>query len=418
MTKNSSPRLFYGYIIVIASFLIIFVLHGSYSTYGVFFSHLQMEFNWSRTLVSGANSLAFFFDGLFAVIAGRLTDRFGPRVVMVIAALMVGVGYSLLSQIDTAWQLYFLYGAIVGMSMGSANVTLLSTTARWFVKRRGLMSGLVKVGTGTGMLVMPLVATWLIASYGWRDSYLILGIVSALSIVLVAQLLRRDPADKGLQPLGAPQLEPGSRGLAEMGLTLREATKTRQFWTICAVYFISWYVTRTIMVHIVPHALDMGFTAVQAASIISAIGGSSILGRVVMGAAADRVGTRRALVISFIIIAVAFSWLQLADELWALYLFAGVYGFAHGGFFALVSPLIAELMGIRAHGIILGMVLFISQIGGAIGSVLTGGIFDLTGSYQLAFQISLVLGIVGLGLASSLKPISIRAQSGSLKDSG
>ena len=141
---------------VIASFFIIFVLHGSYGTYGVFFNPLQMEFGWSRTLISGANSLAFFFDGLFAVVAGRLTDRFGPRAVMVAAGFTVGLGYALLSQINTAWQLYFLYGVIIGMSTGSANVTLLSTTARWFVRQRGLMSGLVKVGTGAGILALAL----------------------------------------------------------------------------------------------------------------------------------------------------------------------------------------------------------------------------------------------------------------------
>ena len=216
----------------------------------------------------------------------------------------------------------------------------------------------------------------------------------------------------GLQPMGVSQLGSDSVGMADIGLSLQAATKTRQFWTVCAAFFVCWYCTRAIMVHIVPYALDQGFSAVQAASVISVIGGSSIIGRVVMGGTSDRVGTRRALVICFIIISIAFSWLQIAQGIWALYLFAVVYGFAHGGFFALISPLIAELMGTRSHGAILGLVFFISQMGGAVGSVMTGRIFDLTGSYRVAFLISLVLSITGFGLAKSLKPASFNAKGG------
>ncbi len=164
------------------------------------------------------------------------------------------------------------------------------------------------------------------------------------------------------------------------------------------------------MVHIAPHALDLGSSAVQAASIISAIGGSSIIGRVVMGGAGDKVGNRRALVICFVVLATSLSWLQLAKELWGLYLFAAIYGFSHGGFFALVSPLVAELMGTRSHGVILGSVLFISQIGGAIGAVLTGRIFDLTGSYQLAFLILFIISVMGFMLSIFLKPISVKSE--------
>ena len=130
-----------------------------------------------------------------------------------------------------------------------------------------------------------------------------------------------------------------------------------------------------------------------------------ILGRLVMGGGGDRMGNRRALVISLIILIASLGWLQFARELWALYLFAVVYGFSHGGFFALISPLVAELFGTKSYGSIFGVVLFVSQIGGAIGPVVAGRLFDVTDSYYIAFLIMLVLNIIGLALAMLLKPV-------------
>jgi len=297
---------------------------------------------------------------------------------------------------------------IVGIGTGSGNVSLLSTTARWFIKRLGMMSGIVKVGTGAGLFIMPLVATWLISSYGWRDSYVFLGIISMIGIVSVAQVLRRDPSQKGLKPYGAHEQGASSSYLVGEGLSLHEAMYTKQFWMFCAMYFIVWYFAMSMTLHIVPHALDIGVSAARAAGVLSTIGGVSILGRIVMGGIGDRVGIRRALVICFLILIIALSWLQLVKELWALYLFAAIYGFPHGGFFALVSPLVAELFGTRSHGVIFGTVLFISQIGGAIGPAVTGYIFDITRSYQLAFLILLVAGVVGFMLSILLRPIRAR----------
>jgi len=388
---------------VVASFFIVLLMHGLHSSYGVFFKPLQAEFGWDRATISGANSLGMFIMGLFAIVSGRLTDRFGPKITVMACGLILGLGYYLTSRVSAVWQLYLFYGFITGMGNSSGDVSLLSTTARWFVRRRGMMGGIVKVGTGAGQIIMPLVASWLILNYGWRDSYLILGIASMVGIVSIAQLLKRDPSEKGLQPYGVRNGSTGGTDLAGGGLSLREAVRTRQFWMVCATLFAMWYCTATMMVHIIPHATDLGFSAARAASMISTIGGVGISGRLIMGGASDRVGSKRALALCFLVLLAALSWLQLARQLWALYLFAAVYGFAHGGFFSLVSPLVAELFGTRSHGAIFGMVLFISQIGAAIGPVVTGRIFDVTDSYRLAFLILIAIGIAGLALSTRLR---------------
>jgi MFS family permease len=400
---------FYGYVIVAASFFIIFIMHGMYSSYGVYFSALQAEFGWSRAILSAANSLVFFLAGVFSMASGRLTDKLGPRVVMTTSGLIIGLGYFLTSRVDTVLQLFLFYGVIIGIGNSSVNVTQLSTTVRWFIKRRGMMSGLVKVGTGAGMFIMPLIAGWFIAAHGWRNAYLVLGLIAMVSVILAAQLLKRDPVQMGLKPYGAEEVSGESAELAGRGLSFKEAFRTKQLWTICIIYFIAWYIGQTNSVHMVRHSIDLGISSVQSTGVLSIIGGSSIIGRVVMGSAGDRIGNRRALVISFVVVIISLFWLQFAREVWALYLYAVVYGFAHGGFFALVSPLLAEIFGIVAHGSIFGVVLFLGAMGGGIGSVVTGLIFDVTDSYRLAFLILLALSVVGLTLSALLKPIKKRS---------
>ena len=167
-------------------------------TYGVFFKEFQAEFGWSRAAISGASSLAFLTMGLFGVIAGKMNDRIGPKLIIVASGISLGIGYLLMSRLQTLWQLYLIYGVLVGTGFSTHDVITLSTVARWFTRRRGMMSGIVKVGTGAGQFLVPLIASLLIAAYGWRNSYLIIGAAALLIFVAVAQVLSRDPQSIGL----------------------------------------------------------------------------------------------------------------------------------------------------------------------------------------------------------------------------
>jgi len=256
------------------------------------------------------------------------------------------------------------------------------------------------------MMTMPLVASALIGAFNWRNSYLILGALALVAVIPLAQLLRRDPREMGLLPDGRRQSGVESPALVEEGLTFREAIRTRQLWLVCGFYVTTLFCGMTILVHIVPHAVDLGVSATIAAGVVATIGGTSMLGRLVMGFAGDRIGNKQAMVVCFLILIAALSWLQVARELWMLYLFAAVYGFNHGGFFALISPTIAGLFGTRSQGTLLGIVICSGTLGGSIGSVLAGHIFDITGSYRLAFLILLVLAIIGLILTTLIRPIS------------
>lgn len=356
-------------------------------------------------MISGASSLSMLVCGLLGIGMGRLTDRFGPRMIMVICGFFLGLGCFLMSQINTIWQLYLFYGVVIGIGVSALDVSLLSTVTRWFVKKRGMMSGIVKGGTGVGMLIMPIVANWLISGYGWSTSYIIIGIIALVFVISAAQFLRRDPGQMRQLPNGVEKANAGSLNSADEGLPLREAIHTRQFLVICGICFALLFCVQALMVHIVPHAMDLGISPTNAANVLGAIGGVSIVGRFTMGSAGDRIGHKLAMIICFLILVVALFWLPFAKELWMLYLFVAIYGIAHGGFFALISPMVAELFGTGSHGVIFGIVLFSGAIGGGIGSVLAGHIFDVTASYQLAFLIFAGVSIIGLILCLLLRPI-------------
>ena len=406
MTEKRKPKFFYGYVVVVAAFFIMLVADGIFYSFGVFFEPVLLEFDWTRAAVSGAYSLCMILFGLLGIGVGRLNDRFGPRPILTGCGLFLGLGYLLMSQISTIWQLYLFYGVIVATGVSAFLVPLLSTVARWFVKRRGLMTGIVIAGTGAGTMIMAPLASQLIAIYGWRTSYIIVGIIALVLITIAAQFLRRDPGQMGQLPYGESEVKQESLNSEARGFSLQEAIHTRQLWLLCALSFCYYFCVATMMVHIVIHATGLGIPALSAANILAIIGGASIGGRVVMGSAADRIGSKLALIICFILISIALAWLIAANKVWMLYLFAAIFGFGYGGVAALQSPVAAELFGLRSHGVILGITFFSLCIGGVIGPVLAGRIFDITGSYQLAFLVCIAIGVTGLVSTLLLRPIS------------
>ncbi len=403
--SSERSKFFYGYIIALASFGLQVVIWGIVLSFGVFFKPLEDEFGWRRATISGASSLSLLFSGFTGILLGSLNDRYGPRILMVACGVFLGAGFLLMSRVDAVWQLYLFWGVIIGMGVSGTDVVLLSTVARWFVSKRGMMSGIVMIGTGLGMLVMPLVSSGLISAHGWRMAYIILGSAMLLFVISVAQLLRKDPAQMRQLPEGGGVIPSASPDLSAGGLSLGRAIHTRQFWALCVSYLTITFCANVVLVHIAPHAADIGFSMTEAAGVLSTVGGVSMLGRLVMGTLSDRIGCRWAMLGCFLLFVIVFAWLQVAGEMWMLYLFAVVYGFAHGGFYALSSPIVAELFGISSHGAIYGIVLFSAMAGGAAGPVFAGHIFDISGNYQIAFLACNVISLVGLVLTATLKPI-------------
>lgn len=401
-----TTRFFYGYIVVGAALFITIVIWSAYYSFGVFFKPVLGEFGWTRAMTSGAFSLSMIIFGVMGIVMGGLNDRLGPRLVMSICGVLLGLGYFLMSQLNNVWQLYIFYGILIGIGMGGAWVPLPSTIARWFKRKRNTMTGFVLAGTGIGALFGPLVASRLIFSYDWRVSYIILGSTVLIGTVLVAQFLRKDASqvdqlpnvsDKG----GGQKKEPGKEGLS-----LRETICTSQFWAIFSVFFCFGFCMLTVMVHIIPLITDMEITVTSAAHILSTIGALMIVGRIMLGISADKIGNREALMVSLILISIAMFFLVTSTKIWMYYLFAVIFGLAVGGIGTLESPLIAEFFGLRSHGLIFGVVDLGFAMGAAIGPYMAGYIFDITRTYQIAFIVCIVLSIFAVLLAAFLKPVT------------
>ncbi len=301
------------------------------------------------------------------------------------------MGYALLSQVTQPWQLFAIFGLFIGVGMGTHDVVTLSTIARQFRQRRGIMTGVVKVGTAAGQIAVPPIAAFLIAIYDWRLALMILGSGAVVLLLFAAFLVNSPPA------------RPGSGHATDAtGARFQEARRSRTLWMICAIQFSFFSTLTTIPLHIVVHGMDLGMTPALAAILLSVMGAASVAGRLTVGALVDRIGGRRALILCFVpLIAslLAFLFISAPGVLFAA---VAVYGFAHGGFFTVMSPTVAEYFGLRAHGAIFGLVLFSGTIGGAAGPIFAGRIFDLTESYALAFAALAALATLGLALVLRL----------------
>jgi MFS family permease len=296
------------------------------------------------------------------------------------------------------------YVLIVGAGMGGIFAPVFSTVARWFSKKRGMMTGIVIAGGGTGGIIVPPVVNWLITSYGWRQAYIVMGSAVLVIIIAMAQFLRRDPATKGLLPDGEKNISQPELVWAAEGLSLEEAVRTRQYWMMVAMVACSGFGVMTVAIHIVPHVTDLGISSALASGVLAVMGGALVTGGILFGFVADRIGTRQTYMICFLLMAAALFWLMTAGEIWMFYVIAVTIGLANGGGSTLESPFVAELFGMKSHGLLLGTSEFCFTIGAASGPFVAGYLFDFTGSYRQAFMVGIILAIVGLIMAATLRP--------------
>ena len=396
--------MFYGYIVVALAFIIMSVMYITRSAFGVFFKPMIAELDWTRAAISGAVSLSLIVQGSLAIVMGGLNDRLGPRLVLTLCNLLLVAGLMLMSQIYTLWHIYVFYGLMIGVGMSGCLVPLLSTVARWFVKWRNIMSGIVVAGIGVGSLIAPPIANYLITVYNWRLAYIILGVAILVIGTVSIQFVRRDPSKVGQEPYnpGNPARHELKREVA--ALSLGETMHTVRFWITAGIFFCLGFSMFSITVHLVPHVTDLNISPAVAAAILATFGGVSIIGNVAAGPIADKIGNRYVCLISFLIMAASLILLIWITEIWLFYLFAILFGFFTGTCVTTESPLVAELFGLRSHGAILGFISFSFTVGAAVGPLLMGYIFDVTSSYQLAFLSGAIVSLAGMVLSIVLRP--------------
>jgi MFS family permease len=337
---------------------------------------------------------------------GHFADRRGPRLVMAVSTGLLGAGYVLGAYVQSALQLYLFVGVLGGLSYPGLLPIPIAAVSRWFDGNRGLALGITLAGVGAGTLVMPPLLTLLVEGYGWRDAFSVLGVFLCLTCIPPCLLFMRDPEEKGRNSAGeavSSEVDGAPAGEGSPELSLREAVATRAFWLLFFLYGLCIIVLGMIMIHIVPHLTDMGMSAGAAANVLGAIGLGSVLGRIVVGALADRYGTRLVLAACLIIKAVVLFCLPRADGFLISYGLGFFYGISYGGFMVVVPALTSYLFGLAAMGAIFATISIAEGIGFGVGSYLAGYIWDATGSYRLMFLIGLSLVLFCMLLAAFLK---------------
>jgi MFS family permease len=408
VSREPAPKhrpLFYGWMVVGGAFVVLFLAYGVQYAFGVFFAALLDEFGWSRASVGGAFSLYALVYSACGVLAGLLTDRLGPRVVIALGGGFLGLGLMAMSQVTALWQLFVLYGCVAALGMSTAYVPSNATVVRWFVGRRGLAVGIASAGGSLGTVVMPPVAHLLVTTVGWRWAYVIFGGVILVGLNLVAVIMRRDPEALGLMPDGGPPnaLTPGG-GRVARGYTVREAACTGAFWILWAVFAASWIPLFFPLVHLIPFARDLGVSALWAATLLSALGIAAIAGRVIMGGFSDRIGRRGTLAAGLVLQVVACAGFSAVRTLPELYAAAVLFGFSYGTISALFPAMVSDFFG-RAHsGGVMGLLFTLAGPMAAVGPVGAGWIYDHTGSYGLAWWLAAGCNLVALGLLAFARP--------------
>ncbi len=372
----------------------------TFYSFGIFLRPITEQFHWDRGALSAAISIGMLITGPFSILAGRLSDRYGPRLLVTASGIITGVALILMSQISALWHVYLIYGVAVAIGGGGCVVPLTTTIPRWFKQRRGVALGLTWTGIGLGGVIAPMLSQWLITDYDWPTAYIVLGLITLVVVIPLAQTLKGSPQQMGLRPYGEMAIQQdGKEPVVMESMSIKQAIRTGRFWIFGMVMFCFIFVIQVMMAHIAPHAVDMGISATLAASIVSIWAATSLIGRNLAGFVSDRIGSTPTIILNLVLMVLALAWLLFAREVWTFYVFAVIYGIAYGGIVPLQTLLSGELFGLRFLGAVMASLMVVGSIGGALGAPLAGAIFDITGSYQPAFIICLIMAILAIILS-------------------
>jgi MFS family permease len=395
-----SQRIFYGWFVVAAAFAVTFVGFGCAYSFSPFVPSLQQEFGASRGSVSLVFSLAGFLYFALGTVSGPLADRWGSRRLAVAGMILIGLGLAAASTAHSLVEVYAAYGLGVGLGVGCSYVPAMGAVQRWFVIRRGFASGLASSGIGVGTLVVPPLVSFSIGVLGWRETYLILGVLAAVVGAGMSLLIGNDPRERGLAPDGGA-VQPEIRSAPATGASLGEAIRSRQFIGLYAACLACSFGVFVPFVHLVPYALDHGIPQSQGALLLGLIGAGSAAGRFCLGGLADWLGRRRSLLAMFLGMALGLLIWAVSTTLWPLAAFAFVFGVAYGGWVAILPAVVMDYFGGRNVSGIIGMLYTSVGFGTLIGPTAAGYAFDMTHSYTLPIIASICANLVAAGIIAA-----------------
>lgn len=390
-----------GWYVVAGSFVGTFVVFGLSYAFGVFLEPIQRDFGLSRAAVSGIFSLQSVVMYAAAAIFGILADRFGVRLFLIVGAVALASGGIWTSQADTYVGVLFAYGVVTAVGLGSIYVVSYATVPRWFERRRGLATGIATAGLGIGMIALAPAASTLVGAFGWQTAILVIVVGAAIAIVFAAPLFADDPASAGVDPGdefadAVPDHGPSTWRSVARDVTAVVASRT---FVLVFVGFLPVYGTLfAVLVHVVPHAGDVGVGAGRGAFALAIVGLTTSGARIPVGSFADRFGRVRTFVACATGMGVATGMLAFVTTASGLYAVAAGFGIAYSGIGALLSPLTADLFGTANANAIFGLVSVSFAVSGLLAPWIVGIAYDLSGTYTPAFVVAGVACVAGAGL--------------------
>lgn len=380
-------KFFYGWVIVGAGALMGCVAIGALFSLAVFLQPMSEATGWSRTGISTTMTIDFLVMGVAAFGWGALTDRFGPRIVVLAGAILLGLGLVLASRATSLLEFQIVYGGVVGVAAGAVFAPMMATVTGWFEKNRSLAVSLVSAGMGMAPMTVAPFAQWLIQSYDWRTAQLIIGIAAWVLLIPAALLVRRAPS--------AAEGAPGMPAEGGEDLTVGRALRSPQFIVLSLTFFFCCAAHSGPIFHVVSYALACGLPAMTAVTIYSAEGLAGLGGRLLFGLLGDRFGARRIVVLGLMVQAVGAGAYYFARSAGEFYVVAILFGMAYGGVMPLYAVIAREYFPMRIMGTVIGGSSMIASLGMALGPAAGGWIFDTFGGYGLLY-----IGSFGVGLAA------------------
>jgi MFS family permease len=299
------------------------------------------------------------------------------------------------------------YGLVAALGMSTAYVPCNATVARWFTRRRGLAIGLASAGGSLGTFALPPVAHLVVSRLGWRWAYVVFGVAVLLALNGLAVLMRRDPETIGLGPDG--DARPRGAVPRPEGWTTGRAMRNRVFWMLFAVFGATWIPVFIPLVHLVPMARELGVPPLLATTLVSALGAAALVGRLLMGAASDRIGRRPALAVALTLQAAAFVGFALARELPGLYAASLVFGFSYGAGSTLFPAAVADFFGREHAASLAGLLFALAGSLAAWGPLAAGFIRDHSGEYEVAWWLAAGFNALALVLLAFARPPASRS---------
>jgi MFS family permease len=416
---------FYGWLVVAVVFVSMGIGVNARTAFSLLFPPILSEFGWDRGVTAGAFSFGFLVSAIMSPLLGRMMDRVGPRAVMELGVLLMAAGLLLAPLTTEAWHLYATLGVLVGggsVCLGYSGQSLF--LPNWFVRRRGLATGIAFAGVGVGSIVLLPVGQWVIDGAGWRAACWGLGLLAVVVLGPINLLLRKRPEDIGLLPDGEPAPNPNDAAKpsnivdpvwAAVDWTLARAMSTARFWWIALGYFCGLYAWYAVQVHQTKYLIEIGFTSAAAAWALGLVSLVGIPGQIALGHISDRIGREWVWTVSalgFAACYVALLLLQLYPSTALLYAMVVAQGTLGYGLTSVFAAIVAEIFQGRHYGTIFGTLMLSAITGGALGPWATGALFDAYGDYTLAFSLGIGLSIVSILAVWQAAPRKVRVVAG------